>query len=303
MIIIKGLTKFYNKKSPPAISDVSFEVKNGELVGFVGLNGAGKTTTLRISSGIILPSRGSVEIDGFDIVNDKVEASYRLGFVPEIPNFDPNAKGLDLLIYFMGFYGITGREAREKARELFMLVGLEGAENKKINSYSQGMKKRFSLAASLISDPQNLLLDEVLNGLDPSGIKFFRDFIMEIKSRNKAILLSSHILSEVQTLSDKVVIIHKGKIIKQITREELERIGEREIRISVEGDIKEAEKILLYYGNLRKEGGKFILTNFKAEPYDVNFALVSRGIKVKEFLTVNQNLEDYFLNLIKTQGG
>ncbi len=166
---VENLTKVYSMKQAPAVDSVSFEVANGEIVGFVGLNGAGKTTTIRVAAGIALPTSGTVKVNGHDVVEQKVNASRQLGWVPELPNFESNAKAGSLMHYFAGFYGIGAREADTKTAELLKLVGLAGFETRKLRSYSQGMKKRFSLAASMLSDPPNYLFDEVLNGLDLKG--------------------------------------------------------------------------------------------------------------------------------------
>ena len=221
MIEVKQATKIFSSKQGPAINSVSFDVKNGEVVGFVGLNGAGKTTTIRIAVGVSLPTSGTVLIDGHDITTEKAEASKSVGWVPEIPNFEPNAKAWMLMRYLAGFYGIDRTEATKRSKELLASVGLSGFENRKIRTYSQGMKKRFSLGVSLLSDPQNFLLDEVLNGLDPEGIHFFRELMRGQKRVNKAILLSSHILTEIENIADRIVFIHRGHVIKTVTREEL----------------------------------------------------------------------------------
>ena len=221
MFEIKAATKVFSAKQGPAISSVSFDVRNGEIVGFVGLNGAGKTTTIRIAVGVSLPTSGTVVIDGRDITREKPEASKSIGWVPEIPNFEPNAKAWKLMRYLAGFYGIDRKEATKESKDLLASVGLSGFENRKFRTYSQGMKKRFSLAVSMLSNPQNFLFDEVLNGLDPEGIQFFRQLMMGQKKVNKAILLSSHILTEVENLADRVVFIHKGKVVKTATRDEL----------------------------------------------------------------------------------
>src|SRR5207247_10147319 len=142
-------------------------VKKGDVVGFVCLNDARKTTTIRNVVGVSPPTSGTELIDGHDITNEKAEASKSIGWVPETPNFEPNTKALTLMRYLAGFYGIDRTEARSRSKDLLASVGLSGFENRKIRTYSQGMKKRFSLAVSLLSDPQNFLFDEVLNGLDP----------------------------------------------------------------------------------------------------------------------------------------
>ena len=221
MISIKNVSKSFG--SVKALDDVSFDVRNGEVVGYVGLNGAGKTTTIRIAVGVLPPDDGDVEIDGFSIVRDKRRASERIGWIPEIPLFERDFKALDYFIYIAGFHGIRGDEARRLGRELLEKVGLGDAMNKKLGHYSQGMRKRFALALSLINDPPNFLFDEVLNGLDPQGIAFFRELALEFKKNGKAVLFSSHILTEVENIADRVVFIHKGRIIADKTIEEIKR--------------------------------------------------------------------------------
>ncbi len=134
MIRIDKLTKIFSKNSAPALDSVSFEVANGEIVGFVGLNGAGKTTTIRIAAGIWLPTSGSASVDGHDLVTDKVEASKRIGWVPELPNFEPNATAMSLMEYFGGFYGLSPVNSKARSAELLKSVGLEGVESKKLRA-------------------------------------------------------------------------------------------------------------------------------------------------------------------------
>ncbi|HKW04659.1 MAG TPA: ABC transporter ATP-binding protein, partial [Nitrososphaerales archaeon] len=227
LLEINNLTKQYGHTSKQrfyALSDVSFSVNDKEIVGFVGLNGAGKTTTIRIASGVILSTSGSVVVDGYDIVKDKQKASEQIGWVPEFPNFELNAKAKNLLLYFAGFRAIRSDLASRRASELFRDLELSGQENKKLQAYSQGMKKRFSLAIALLPEPKNFLFDEILNGLDPQGIQFTRQLLQDLRKKGKSILLSSHLLSEIEAISDRIVFIHKGKLIKTITKSELSAI-------------------------------------------------------------------------------
>src|SRR5579872_1525047 len=165
MMKIENLSKRYGREKSLGIEDVSFSVNNAEIVGFVGLNGAGKTTTIRVACGVALPSSGTVEIEGHDVVVEKQKASEQIGWVPEFPSFDQNARAKNLLLYFAGYRHISRDIAEKRARDLFQQLELSGQENKKLRDYSQGMKKRFSLALSLLPDPNNFLFDEVLNGL------------------------------------------------------------------------------------------------------------------------------------------
>ena len=303
MIEVKQATKVFSSRQGPAINSVSFDVKNGEVVGFVGLNGAGKTTTIRIAVGVSLPTSGTVLIDGHDITNEKAEASKSIGWVPETPNFEPNTKALTLMRYLAGFYGIDRTEARSRSKDLLASVGLSGFENRKIRTYSQGMKKRFSLAVSLLSDPQNFLFDEVLNGLDPEGIHFFRELMRGQKRVNKAILLSSHILTEIENIADRIVFIHRGRIIKTVTREELGAYeGVRGIlRIVLQNPNDDAISYLKTLGgSLKVQGNEIVLLDFHGDSSQVNAELVKKGIPVREIKFEKTGLEEYFFELIKS---
>lgn len=224
MIEIKGLTKIYSRNSRPAVNSATIMVSDGEIMGFAGLNGAGKTTTIRVATGIIYPTAGTVLIDGHDIVHEKVKASARTGWVPEFPNFEPNAKPLTLMRYYGGFYGMKAPDATTKGRELLEAVSLGDDMNEKLRNYSQGMKKRFSLAAAMLNDPQNYFFDETLNGLDPEGIRFMRKLMVDLRTRGKAVLLSSHILSELENVADRIAIIHKGKILEIMDRQKIDAV-------------------------------------------------------------------------------
>ncbi len=297
MIKVDSLTKVFPGKTGPAVDSVSFEVSDGEIVGFVGLNGAGKTTTIRVASGVSLPTSGRVSVDGYDVVSQKVEASRRTGWVPEFPNFEPNASAVSLMKYFAGFYDIPDSEAESRGLELLKSVGLEGAETRKLGAYSQGMKKRFSLAAALLGRPGNYLFDEVLNGLDPEGIRYFRRLMVEVKGQGAAVLMSSHILVEVQNLADRVVIIHKGKVIKTISRSELDTVGENVVKVAFEKVNDDALGFLKGLGDVRVDGNAVFL-KASLDPAVLNANLVKMGLQVKELSVQKEGLEEYFLKLI-----
>lgn len=303
MIEIKGLSKSYGRNQPPAISGVDFEVNDGEVVGFVGLNGAGKTTTIRVAVGVSLPTRGTVAIDGNDIVTSKADASRSLGWVPEIPIFEPNAKGLNLMKYFCGFYDIPSSSAEARSKELFVSVGLEGAEKKKFSAYSQGMKKRFSLAVSLIPNPKNYLFDEILNGLDPAGIQYFRNTVLQLKKEGHAILLSSHILAEVQAMADRVVFIHRGKVIKVATMREVSSMGTSVIAIVIENLDDGALQYLRTIGEVSAQGQMVRIAGSRSEASEINAELVRRGYKVAQMVQEGTGLEESFFKLINQQEG
>jgi ABC-2 type transport system ATP-binding protein len=298
MIKFDGLTKVFSKKLGPAIDSVSFEVADGEIVGFVGLNGAGKTTTIRIAAGVALPTSGSASMDGYDLVASKIEASKRVGWVPEIPNFEPNAYAISLMEYFAGFYGIPAPEAKRRAHDLLNAVGLADSETKKIREYSQGMKKRFALGVSMLGDPKNYLFDEVLNGLDPAGIHYFRQLMVELKKEGKAVLLSSHILVEVEGISDRIVFIHKGKLIRTITKAELAAVGGTTVKVVIDNLDDNAISFLKGKGDVSLEGNTVHLSWKGGDAAQLNSDLLRMGYKVSEFSFQKEGLEEYFLRLI-----
>jgi ABC-2 type transport system ATP-binding protein len=298
MIKIEGLTKAFSRGGPRAVDAVSFDVADGEIVGFVGLNGAGKTTTIRVAVGVSLPTAGTVLVDGHDVVTDKVEASRRTGWVPELPNFEPNSSAISLMEYYAGFYGVPTAEAKSRSMDLLGTFGLQGEESKKLRAYSQGMKKRFALAASMLGEPKNYVFDEVLNGLDPEGIRYFRRLMLDLKAKGSAVLLSSHILVEVESIADRVVIIHKGRVIKTLAKGELAQAGGVSIRMVV---ANVDERLLAYLrgmGETKVEGTTIILTS-NSDPARLNSELVKMGYEVSEFAAQKEGLEEYFLDLVE----
>jgi ABC-2 type transport system ATP-binding protein len=295
MIRVENLVKFYGHFQ--ALKGESFTVNDGEIVGFVGLNGAGKTTTIKIATGVLYPTSGDVIIDGYSITKDKKKASENVGWVPELPNFEQDVKALDYFVYIAGYYKIPTNEARSLGKRLFEEVGLAGRENDKLKNYSQGMKKRFALAVSLISNPKNFLFDEVLNGLDPEGIQFFRNLALRLKKEGKAVLFSSHILSEVESLADRVVFLHKGKIVKEEKMEDLRKlVSTNALRIILNSPSEEALKASKDFGEPTLNNGVIIIQNFKGDLEDVVRALKPFGIL--DIGYVRQDLESLFFQII-----
>jgi ABC-2 type transport system ATP-binding protein len=301
MITIDNLTKIYSPKERAAVDGLSLEIRDGEIVGFVGLNGAGKSTTIRIAAGVTLPTSGDVLVDGKSITREKTDASRQIGWVPELPNFEMNAKAVPLLRYFAGYYGLTKDQEKEHIDELLKQVGLWEHRNKKLRAYSQGMKKRFSLAESLIGDPNNLMFDETLNGLDPEGVQFVRNLILDQKKKGKAILLSSHILSEIEALSDRIAIIHHGKLIKMLDRKELNELGRERISIEIDNLDDKLLAILSRYGDVKDTGNGISITSLRVDKKDypnILQELVQAGYKVRKFEPSGESLEEYFFNAI-----
>lgn len=288
------------------MDDVSFSVEDGEVVGFVGLNGAGKTTTIRVASGVSLPTSGAVTIDGHDIVADKRKASEQIGWVPEFPNYEQNAKAESLLLYFAGFRRIERDAAERRAKELFQLLELSGHERERLRDYSQGMKKRFSLALALLPEPKDLLFDELLNGLDPQGIRSVRALLTDLRKQSKSVLLSSHILSEIEAVSDRIIFIHRGKVIKTLTRGELAAIerGNGVLRMTIPNLNESGLDYLRTLGTVSVESeSSIVLSGFEADPSEVSAELMKKGYLLREFSVQKSDLEEYFFRLVGASSG
>ena len=298
MIVIEGLSKRFPGRATFAIEDIDLELRDGELLGLVGLNGAGKTTAIRIAVGLSVPTRGSVIVDGFDLSRDKVRASQYIGWAPELFPFDPLAKALDLLTFYAGFSGLERRSGRAQAHELLARVGLESAENQRIRTFSLGMRRRFAIAAMMMGDPHNLLLDEVLSGLDPKGLSFIRNWILDQKHLNKAILLSSHLLSEIEAMADRVALIHEGHLLCMVTRDDLARAAAPLVRLKIRQIDTEGLRFLQGLGSVREEGDVILLADPTLALPDIVSELVRRGYKIDEARAENQSLEAYFLQAI-----
>jgi ABC-2 type transport system ATP-binding protein len=296
---VERLTKLYPGRRQPAIQEIDLEVRDGEILGLVGLNGAGKTTTIRVAAGVSLPSGGHVFVDGRDIVSEKRRASERLGWVPELFPYEPQAKAAALLRYYAGLQGIVGVPARRLASELLARVGLAPVENGRLATYSQGMKKRFALATAMIGDPPNLLLDEILNGLDPAGIAFVRQWVVDQRRQGKAQLLSSHLLGELEAIADRIAFVHQGRLLRTIDRAGLAQAGGTTLRLTLEKVDDAAVTYLGGLGTLRVEGNTIFVDRPSADPATVNAELVKRGYRVLELRLEATSLERYFLTLIQ----
>jgi len=207
---IQHLTKTYGQQK--AVDEISFTVNAGEIVGFLGPNGAGKSTTMKVVTGFIPPSSGSVTVGGFDVVEHPIRVKKITGYLPEHNPLYLDMYVHEYLRFVGGLYGITGSRLMQRVEEIIALCGLEVEQNKRLESLSKGYRQRAGLAQALLHDPEILVLDEPTSGLDPNQIIEIRKVIKEI-SKNKTVLFSSHIMQEVQALCSRVVVINKGKIV------------------------------------------------------------------------------------------
>lgn len=297
---IHNLTKLYGRQR--AVNAISFEVDNGEIVGFLGPNGAGKSTTMKIVTGFLPPTSGSVVVDEYDVTTNPLEVKRITGYLPE-----HNPLYLDLYVHeylrFAGsLYGMRGRALSRRVGEMIDLCGLAPEQNKRIQALSKGYRQRVGLAQALLHDPRVLILDEPTSGLDPNQILEIRKLIKET-SRNKTVIFSTHIMQEVQALCDRVIVINKGEIVANDKLSSLMQQSAKtsSIVVEFEGTVL-AEDLAGLTGVLeviKLEGSVFkVIPNdgTDARPAlfrfaaDKNLSLV--GLKLEE-----NSLEDIFRNL------
>src|SRR6266536_1798584 len=242
MIEVQGLTKRFG--TTPAVADVTFSVRRGEIVGFLGPNGAGKTTTMRVLTGFLPPSEGTARVDGHDIVSDSRRARASLGYLPESAALYPEMRVKEYLAYRARLEGLAGQDVPSRVDEIIGRCLLEEVADRKVENLSRGYRQRAALAGALVHQPPVLILDEPTVGLDPAQIIKIREMIRSL-GRERAVLLSTHILPEVDAVCDRVLIIDRGRIIAEGTPEELRRrlAGTPIVRAAFRGEVAAAEAL------------------------------------------------------------
>ncbi len=221
---VTNLTKIYGTQK--AINSINFEVKTGQVVGFIGPNGAGKSTTMKIITGYIPPTSGNAFINGLNIFKNSLKIREQIGYLPENNPLYPEMYIKEYLKYIAGIYKIKAK--KNKIKNIIELTGLEKEQNKKIGALSKGYKQRVGLAQALIHNPSVLILDEPTSGLDPNQIVEIRNLISEI-GKEKTVILSTHIMQEVEAICDKIIIINQGKIVADEQRANIYNISKSKL--------------------------------------------------------------------------
>lgn len=291
IVQIKGLSKEIKNKK--IVSDLSFDIYEGEVFGFLGPNGAGKTTTIRMMVGLMSITEGDVIINGNSIKTDFEKAVANIGAIVENPELYKFLSGYDnLMQYARMVKGIT----KEKIDEVVELVGLTSAIRSKVKTYSLGMRQRLGLAQCLLHDPKVLILDEPTNGLDPAGIREMRDYLQKLtREKGMAVIVSSHLLSEMEMMCDRIGIIQKGELVGVQTVNEL--INEESQTYIVEvSDISSAQKILSVYSVDVSKGDLYVQASREDVP-EIIEKLVHAGVKIYGIKVNSKTLEDRFLEI------
>lgn len=297
ILVTRGLTKRYG--AALAVDHADITLPKGEIYGLVGRNGAGKTTIIRMVASQTVPTSGEVELFGATGERDLEKARSRTGAMVEIPSFYPYLTARENLEYYRRQRGIAGARVVEDALEQ---VGLTDTGKKKFKTFSLGMKQRLGLALALMNRPELLLLDEPINGLDPEGIVEFRNLLLELNRQYQTtILISSHILSELQNLATCYGFIDKGRMLEQLTAVQLAEKCRDCLELRVDDAPRAAAMLERELGFRDFEilpGGAIRLYEGLSEPQKVTRLLVEQGIALSGMEHRGANLEDYFLSLI-----
>lgn len=291
------LTKKYGGQT--VVDNLNMTVKQGQIYGFLGQNGAGKTTTIRMLLGLIKPTRGSIEMFGEHLYAKQRDILRRVGSIVEFSGFYENLTARENLLINARLMGVHTRNAIEDALEI---VGLQNEPAKTVGKFSLGMKQRLGIARAILHHPELLILDEPTNGLDPIGIKEIRNLIKSLSEERKiTILVSSHILSEVEQLADHIGIIHQGKLLEEVSFAEIRRRNRKFLEFQVANDNKAAMLLEQHFAISDYEvldGGIIRVYSHIGQQGKINKMLVEHQIEVTRITLSEDRLEDYFIQLI-----
>lgn len=299
---MENILKTYNLtkefKNFSAVKNLNMTINQGDIYGFLGENGAGKTTTIRMIMGLIKTTSGEIELFSEKASSKNRRLLQRIGSMIEYPGFYPNLTAKENLEIHRRMMGIQGKDC---IADSLKIVGIEDVKDKKVKEFSLGMKQRLGIARALLHHPEFLILDEPTNGLDPMGIKEIRELIIDLSHKQDiTFLISSHILSEIQQMANKIGIIHKGELLEEIAYEELQKRNRHYINVKVNDD-KKASFILEQKLDIKDyviwEKNNLRIYEKLQEASNINKILVSNDLFVDEICLKVDSLEDYFLRL------
>ena len=308
-IEVESLVKRY-KNGVLALKGISFEIRPGDVVGYLGPNGAGKTTTMKVLTNLIRPTGGHAYIAGIDVQAHPLEALGQIGALIEVPGVYEYLTPEEVMAYFGRVHGLSRQRTAQRTQEMLELVRLAEWTKAKIGGFSTGMTRRFFLALAMLHDPQVLILDEPVLGLDPKGMQDIRVIIKELSKQGKTVLLSSHLLNEVAETCNQIIMINKGEIQKKDSVENLRRAGTSR-RVLVEFLERPSEGAVAAVGRmggvsrLEMNGRKGIIEfeGDRAVVASILAGLVSAGLKPVSFALQEPSLEDIYVEMVGDDGG
>ena len=313
MITVKELTKRYARNT--AVDHISFEIQKGQIVGFLGPNGAGKTTTMRMLTCFLPPTAGTATVAGFDVLEEPMEVKKRIGYLPETPPLYPEMMTGEYLAFVGSLKGLRGAELNQRIDYVSDRCSVADVRNKQLGKLSKGYRQRVGLAQAIIHNPEVLILDEPTSGLDPKQINETRDLIKSLAG-DHTIILSTHILSEVEQICQQVIIISKGRLVATDTVDNLQGRGAESVFVEIAGRNGQLDTSLVQ-GRLAKVPGvnrivlkeqQATLSRFEVETQKDHFirgdlarAIVEAGWDLNELRSAAASLEEIFLQLTSSQ--
>lgn len=299
-IEIDGLSKeypfgFLNLKKKRSLENLTMQVEAGEVFGFLGPNGAGKSTTIKLLMRLIFPTSGTARILGKSIDDERMHE--RIGYLPEQPYFYDYLTATEVLEYFARFHQMTEADRHERVAKMLKKVGLETAKKIQLRKYSKGMLQRVGLAQAILHDPEVVVLDEPMSGLDPLGRREVRDIILELKRAGKTVLFSTHILTDAEMLCDRVGVIVGGKLRGVGTPREIVGIQTQgmEILFELHGDAKNTP----LFSRAMKTGERYRVQVPESELYSALDELKAAGARILSVAQIKPTLEEFFMNLVE----
>ncbi|MCL1835477.1 MAG: ATP-binding cassette domain-containing protein [Oscillospiraceae bacterium] len=296
VLTTRNLTKRYGKKA--AVDDVSLTVEKGDIFGLVGQNGAGKTTLMRLVTSLAHPDAGEIELFGKNIAQGHNEAKMRMGSVVEMPALYPNLSAEQNLEYYRILGGMADKGVIRRSLEL---VNLTDTGSKKFKNFSLGMKQRLGLALAVMHEPEFIILDEPINGLDPIGIVEMRDLMKRLNEGGVTLLISSHILTELSQVATKYAFIHEGRLVKTITQDELREECKSALSVTVDDAAKAMsilESELQIHTCMQVGPNELRIYEFLDNPSEITFRLSQGGVRVASMYEVGDSLEEYYTKII-----
>ncbi|WP_346917413.1 ABC transporter ATP-binding protein [Clostridium sp.] len=306
MLTIINLEKFYGKYK--AVNGLDMHLKKGDIFGFIGPNGAGKSTTMKIIAGLLPADGGEIYVDGIDALKDNKKLKEKIGYMPDFFGSYENLKVIEYMEFYASIYGIVGKESKDLVMDLLELVNLKDKKDMYVDGLSRGMKQRLCLARSLVHNPELLILDEPASGMDPRSRFEMKGILKNLKDMDKTVIISSHILSEMNEICTSVGIIEEGNLIYSggintlLTR----MSSANPLKIIVGDKAKEAKVILseLPYVTNIKENSRELTVFFNGGEGEISSTirtLVLKDIPIVSFTQVSENLEDVFIKITEKE--
>ncbi len=301
MIECKGLSKSFG--SLCAVKNLNLKTEKGEIFGFLGPNGAGKTTAIHMMCGLLTPDKGTVLLNGENVTENSKNIKKKIGFVPQITALYSNLSAIDNLKFWGSLYDMKGKILSSKINELIDLMELRGREKDKIETYSEGMKKRINIAAGILHNPDVIFMDEPTAGVDPQGRYAILEIVKSLKSQGKTIIYTTHYMEEAEKLCDRIAIIDKGEVLTEGTLKDLRNFAGEGVEVTISNVFNSKEIIKEIKNKLQCEilrsvtDGITVILDNNAKIGELLSSLQSLGVELKDVKIKETDLETVFLKL------